>query len=225
MNRIFGKRQEKAPPPNLSDTTTRLTTRGDTLDDKIRKLDEQLIKHREAIQRCRPGPAQDAAKRRALNVLKQKRLYENQRDQLYNQQFNVEQTSFMMENVQDSVQTVQAMKAAGKELRQAFKRDELNISNIDKLQDDMADIMDMHNDIQDVLGQNYGVPDDIDEDELLGELDALEADMAFQAEESVAHGAVPAYLQEPELPAAPHMQQHEPIAEGDFGLPAVPQRT
>jgi Snf7 len=48
-----------------------------------------------------------------LQVLKQKRLYENQRDQLYNQQFNVEQTSFMMENVQDSVQTVQAMKAAG----------------------------------------------------------------------------------------------------------------
>lgn len=46
-------------------------------------------------------------------VLKQKRLYESQRDQLYNQQFNVDQTSFMMENVQDSVQTVQAMKAAG----------------------------------------------------------------------------------------------------------------
>ncbi len=54
---------------------------------------------------------------------------------------------------------------------------------------------DMHNDIQDVLGQNYGVPDDIDEDELLGELDALEADMAFQAEETAAHGAVPSYLQ------------------------------
>lgn len=34
-----------------------------------------------------------------------------------------------------------ALPTAGKELRQAFKRDELNISNIDKLQDDMADIM------------------------------------------------------------------------------------
>lgn len=54
---------------------------------------------------------------------------------------------------------------------------------------------DMHNDIQDVLGQNYGVPDDVDEDELLGELDALEADMAFEAEESAAQGAVPSYLQ------------------------------
>lgn len=98
------------------------------------------MKHRDAIRRCKPGPAQDAAKRRALNVsaerafesqllhlsaiqafkctflsqvLKQKRLYESQRDQIYNQQFNVEQTSFVMENVQDSVQTVQAMKAAG----------------------------------------------------------------------------------------------------------------
>jgi Snf7 len=56
-----------------------------------------------------------------LQVLKQKRLYENQRDQLYNQQFNVEQTSFMMENVQDSVQTVQAMKAAGERGLRAFK--------------------------------------------------------------------------------------------------------
>lgn len=45
-------------------------------------------------------------------MLKQKRLYESQRDQLYNQQFNVEQTAFVMENVQDSVQTVQALKAA-----------------------------------------------------------------------------------------------------------------
>ena len=36
---------------------------------------------------------------------------------------------------------LQAMKAASKELRTAFKRDELNISGIEKLQDDMADIM------------------------------------------------------------------------------------
>jgi len=35
-----------------------------------------------------------------------------------------------------------------------------------------------------------------------------------------------AAAQEVELPEAPHGQQHEPIAEGDFGgLPAVPQRT
>ena len=51
----------------------------------------------------------------------------------------------------------------------------------------------MHNDIQDVLGQNYGVPDDIDEDDLMGELDALEADMTLETEHEAA--GVPAYLQ------------------------------
>jgi charged multivesicular body protein 5 len=70
------------------------------LDEKIRKLDEQLAKHRETIKKARPGPAQEAAKRRALVVLKQKRLYETQRDQLYNQQFNVEQTTFAMQSMQ-----------------------------------------------------------------------------------------------------------------------------
>ena len=38
------------------------------LDEKIRKLDEQLAQHRAQIKKCRPGPAQEAAKRRALQV-------------------------------------------------------------------------------------------------------------------------------------------------------------
>ena len=74
-------------------------------------------------------------------VLKQKRLYENQREQLYNQQFNMEQTSFALESIKDTAQTVQAMKAAGTELKSAFKKQDLNIDSIEKLQDEMADLM------------------------------------------------------------------------------------
>lgn len=73
-------------------------------------------------------------------MLKQKRLYEGQREQLYNQQFNMDQTAFTLESVKDSVQTVQAMKAANVELKQAFKKGELNIDSIEKLQDEMADM-------------------------------------------------------------------------------------
>ena len=74
-------------------------------------------------------------------MLKQKRLYENQREQLYNQQFNMEQTSFALESIKDTAQTVQAMKAAGAELKTAFKKQDLNIDSIEKLQDEMADLM------------------------------------------------------------------------------------
>ena len=75
-----------------------------------------------------------------MQVLKQKRLYEGQREQLYNQQFNMDQTAFTLESIKDSVQTVQAMKAANVELKQAFKKGELNIDSIEKLQDEMADM-------------------------------------------------------------------------------------
>lgn len=45
--------------------------------------------------------------RTLLQILKQKRLYEGQRDQLYQQQFNVEQTRFTVDSVKDTVSTVQ----------------------------------------------------------------------------------------------------------------------
>lgn len=53
----------------------------------------------------------------------------------------------------------------------------------------------MHNEIQEVMGQTFGVPDDIDEDELLGELDALEDELAAEAENAQSAGGVPSYLQ------------------------------
>eukprot|EP00891_Asterochloris_glomerata_P004728 jgi/Astpho2/4728/Aster-00282 len=218
MNRIFGKRKEKAPDPTLDEANDRMDKRGTVLQEKIRKLDEQLKGHREQIKRCRPGPAQEAAKRRALQVgfvshpvLKSKRMYENQLGALTNQQFNVEQTNFALQSMQDNVQTVRAMQAAGKQLKQNFKQPELNINKIENMQDDMADLMlhlkapaervvghlrclqDRNQEIQDVLGQNFGVPDDIDEDELMGELDALEDDMATELD--AGPGGVPSYMQ------------------------------
>lgn len=123
-------------------------------------------------------------------MLKQKRLYEGQRDQLYNQQFNVEQTSFAMTSMQvghcntaplprgwsmclpacllsvhscsallqnarstrhpslslfarwqDTVHTVSAMKAAGKEMKGFMKNNDLKIENIEKLHDEMSDML------------------------------------------------------------------------------------
>ena len=68
-------------------------------------------------------------------------MYENQLGTLTNQQFNVEQTNFALQSMQDNVQTVRAMQAAGKQLKQNFKQPELNINKIENMQDDMADLM------------------------------------------------------------------------------------
>ncbi len=94
------------------------------------------------------------------------------------------------------------MKAAAKDLKKQFKQPELDINRIDKMTDEMADLMGISADIQDALGRNYAVPDDIDEEELLGELDSLELELAAE-KESGAADAVPSYLLDAELPAAP----------------------
>jgi hypothetical protein len=277
-----------------------LDKRGGAIDEKIKKLDEELMKHKEIISRARPGPAQAracvtvcafaqecvrvprltrrcrtcptragrgeaaraarAAPEEAVRASASTRTqhahtrsprgpngnadtprrtssppasYESQRDQLYQQQFNVEQTSFTLASMQDtkmqarthntnthtrshtrfalsvsltlrlfSRRQVTAMRAAAKDLKQQFKSKDLDINNIDKLTDEMADLMGVGAEIQDALGRNYAVPDDIDEDELLGELDSLEFELAAEREGGAAEG-VPSYLLDTELPSAP----------------------
>lgn len=80
------------------------------------------------------------------------------------QSFNMEQASMTTENLKNTVVTVEAMKDANKALKQQYKK--INIDKIENLQDDMEDMLEQANEIQEALGRTYGVPEDIDEDEL-----------------------------------------------------------
>ncbi|GJU26866.1 vacuolar protein sorting-associated protein 60.2 [Tanacetum coccineum] len=229
MRRVFGVKKDKEPPPSLNDASDRINKRGESVDEKIKRLDVELARYKEQIKKTRPGPAQDAVKARAMRVLKQKRMYEGQRDMLYNQTFNLDQVAFASEGIKDAQQTMSALKSANKELKGMMKT--VKIQDIDNLQDEMMDMMDISNEIQESLGRSYSVPDDIDEDELLGELDALEADMGQETESE----GVPSYLQpdnEPDyeelnLPTAPSGHavpagRANNQAVDEFGFPAVP---
>ncbi|KVI07403.1 Snf7 [Cynara cardunculus var. scolymus] len=106
MKRVFGVKKDKEPPPSLNDASDRINKRGETVDEKIKRLDGELARYKEQIKRTRPGPAQEAVKARAMRVLKQKRMYEGQRDMLYNQTFNLDQVAFASEGIKDAQQTV-----------------------------------------------------------------------------------------------------------------------
>lgn len=68
MRRIFGAPKKKEPPPTLEQAGANLDSRGTRIDEQIKKLDQQLMQFREQIKKTRPGPAQEALKRRALTV-------------------------------------------------------------------------------------------------------------------------------------------------------------
>ncbi|KAG2262582.1 hypothetical protein Bca4012_012800 [Brassica carinata] len=234
MKRIFGAKNNKEPPPSIQDASDRINKRGESVEDKVKRLDAELCKYKDQIKRTRPGPAQEAIKARAMRVLKQKKMYEGQRDMLYNQTFNLDQVSFAAEGLKDAQQTMTALKSANKELKGMMKT--VKIQDIDNLQDEMMDLMDVSSEIQDSLGRSYNVPDDIDEDDLMGELDALEADMGNETEAD----GVPSYLQpdkepdldeELDLPPPPpgrtttgaQPERAAQKAEDEWGLPAVPR--
>ncbi|KAJ6720086.1 CHARGED MULTIVESICULAR BODY PROTEIN 5-LIKE [Salix viminalis] len=197
MRRVFGAKKDKEPPPSIQDASDKINKRGDTVDEKIKKLDAELARYKEQIKKTRPGPAQEAVKARAMRVLKQKKMYEGQRDMLFNQTYNLDQ------------QTMSALKSANKELKGMMKT--VKIQDIDNLQDEMMDLMDVSNEIQETLGRSYNVPDDIDEEELMGELDALEADMGMETESD----GVPSYLQ----------PDKESDLDAELNLPSAPNGT
>mgnify|MGYP002053696465 CR=1 FL=1 len=107
-------------------------------------------------------------KRGALYCLKRKKMYEAQRDQLAGQAFNVEQTAFAIDSVKDTQTTVAAMKAASGALKHEFQN--MNLDEIEDVHDDLAEMMEDMNEVQDILGRNYALPDDIDEADLESEL-------------------------------------------------------
>ncbi|KAI9139335.1 Snf7 family [Paraphysoderma sedebokerense] len=199
MNRFFGT-SKPVVRPTLNDAISSTDSRAGSVEVKIRQLDAELVKYREQMSKMREGPAKNAVKQRAMRILKQKKLYESQRDQLMQQSFNMEQTNFATENLKNTVTTVDAMKMANKEMKKQYKKVDLN--KIEKLQDEMEDLMEQANEVQEMLGRTYGLPEDIDEADLEAELDALGDELLMEEEE------VPSYLQEPE--------------EGQGNIPPIP---
>ncbi|KAL3338239.1 hypothetical protein AABB24_030403 [Solanum stoloniferum] len=105
MKRVFGIKKETQPAPSVQDASDRINKRGESVEEKIKKLDAELARYKEQLKKTRPRPAQEAVKARAMRVLKQKRMYEGQRDMLYNQTYNLDQVSFAAEGIKDAQQT------------------------------------------------------------------------------------------------------------------------
>ena len=141
----------------------------------------------------RDGPGKNALKQRALKVLQQRKMYESQKDQMQQQSWNMEQAGMMQDNIKNAMTTVDTMKTTQKELKKQYGK--INIDKIDRLQDEMADLMDMGNDIQESISRSYDVPEDVDEAELDAELEALGQDVELNGIEGL-ESEMPAYLQE-----------------------------
>jgi charged multivesicular body protein 5 len=109
----------------------------------------------------------------------------------------MEQAGMMQDNLKNTMTTVDAMKTTTKELRKQYGK--VNIDKIERLQDEMADLMDMGNDIQDAISRSYDVPEDVDEAELDAELEALGDEVAMDGIGAESEG-LPGFLMDETAP-------------------------
>ena len=140
----------------------------------------------------RDGPGKNAIKQKALKVLQQRKMYEGQKDQLMQQSWNMEQAGMMQDNLKNTMATVDAMKTTQKELKKQYGK--VNIDKIEKLQDEMAELMDMGNDIQESISRSYDLPEEVDEAELDAELEALGEEVELG--EGLGESEMPGFLTE-----------------------------
>mmetsp|Transcript_20335 Transcript_20335/g.25094 ORF Transcript_20335/g.25094 Transcript_20335/m.25094 type:complete len:227 (-) Transcript_20335:117-797(-) len=223
MNRFFGHKSKKkgkgkaAPEPTLNDVGSNLDKRVTNLEDKIKRLERQIIECKKKMQKSK-GSAKNIQKQKALKLLKQKKQYEMQLERLMGQQMNIDNAKFAQESIKDNADMVKAMKSTATALKDAYN--EINIDDVEDLQDEMMDLMDDANEINEILGQSYGM-DDFDEDELQDELDGLDDELDDLDENE---DEIPAYMQNAKQDVNANDTNNNDADVDEYGLPKVPQQ-
>lgn len=182
MHRLFGASRAQ-PKPDLQKAIASTEERADATQVKISRLDAELGRYRSQMAKMREGPGKAAVQQRALRVLRQKRMYEAQMEQLTQQSFNMEQSMMVTDNLRNTMATVDAMQHANKELKKTYGN--LNVDKIERIQDEMEDLLEQSSMLQETMSRSYALPDDIDEADLEAELEALCVESLTTAKKSL----------------------------------------
>lgn len=220
MNRILGYGSKKSHEQMLQESGRAmdqaqqgLQQRVSNLDTQISQLNFQLQTIQKKISVSRSAAGQRPLRQQALKLLNKRKQLEQMRDQLDAQSWSMTQAQMTSDNLKNTMVTVNALKTTNKALKAQYGK--INVDKLQDMQDEMADLIEQGDELQQVLASNSleGGIEDIDEDELDAELDALaDEDLTTGVEGSGLE--VPSYLSG----TAPQFVDEEPVAEIDKAL-------
>lgn len=182
MHRIFGKPKAEAapapPPPSLGDHITKLEGRVPELDKKVAECDAQLVAIKQQLAKTRPA-AQGPLKQRALQILKRKQMYDQQRGQMQTRAFNLEQTQFAIDGMAEARSHVDVMRTGVAQMKAAAK--DLDLGEIEDIQDDMIDMLADTEELNEMLGRSYDSYNSVSEADLDSALADLDGELSAPA--------------------------------------------
>jgi len=144
-------------------------------------LDDELIRLREGLASDSQGPAEVAIQDWVIRNLKQKQQYQTQLAILEQQSFNMERAGFASGKLRNATIATDAMEMTNEKPHDQYGRVQLDIDKVDRLHDEVQEMLDEVHEVQEVVSRSYAVPDELNEEDLQAELDALSS---FDSEET-----------------------------------------
>ena len=197
MNRLFGTKKEEAPAPkeqapplppppshptdapapkpDLVQQQQRMDGRIKDMEGKIKELDQEMAPLFQQVKNSR-GSQQKYLKSRLLNMMKKRKMYEQQIGNYYGAQGALDRITFTNENIQNTIEMADALKEANEIQEKAMKK--MDLDELAEIQDKQQELMWNVNEFNEQMNNNYDM--DVDEDDLDEELAELENDMALQ---------------------------------------------
>ncbi|KAK2962563.1 putative Charged multivesicular body protein 5 [Blattamonas nauphoetae] len=180
---FFGSGKPKQPVQSTAEVQANMSQRESQLEAQINAKQQELIRLRNQINTAKSPSQQEFLKKQALQVIKQRKMIEQQLSTLRNQSIGLQQMQFATENVLQTTQTMQTMQVASKAMSKEMKN--VNVAKMEKMMDQMQDMQERAQDMTDMLNDVFDTSDQF-EDEA-----ELEAELSYLADEIMIGATVP----------------------------------
>lgn len=152
------------PKNELDEANETLELQIRTLEGRIAKMDKESKGWASQVN------TEPTAKMRAMQCLKKKKQFEQQRDRLLATQSNIESAQFQQEQTNIAYKTTQALHKGHEKMK--LQQDKMNVNELENLMDDMQDRQAALRESQDILARN-GATDGVMDSDFEAEFRAL----------------------------------------------------
>ncbi|KAH8677632.1 Snf7-domain-containing protein [Xylariales sp. PMI_506] len=202
MNRLFGSGGSKAPKATLDSVTTDINKSIAEQDVKIASIRQQMLAVSNEIKALSPGILREKKREEFGRLASERNRALQRREVMQRQVGGMENVQMLQNNVKSTVAMVDAMKTTSKELKKQYGK--IDIDKIERMQDELAELMDIGNEIQESMSRAYDIPEEIGDEELDAELELLGAEMEMEGQLMDGSGVpdfmkdeVPEFIDEP----------------------------
>lgn len=195
--RLFGGGKKKEKPVDPQEALNTINKLRGTLEDLDKRQKVLEAKARNELETAKEKNRQKD-KRAALYSLKKKKMYEAEVAKLDAAKMNLEQQIFMIEGAHTNVSVFDSMRAAQTTIANQHKN--ITVDQVDELRDQIEEHQQLQEEISEALTQPMGNLMNMDDDELLDELNQLEA---TEMEEKMLDLEMPTAAKNPAVVVAP----------------------